>query len=284
MKKMNDIFIPFLQALPISFRGKKRLARLLLKKTNEECEIPTRYGRMTVPNLIEPIAWDLAIDGCYEPDLCRFIKAKISPGDVCLDIGANIGAISRIMAEKVSPTGKVYSFEPSPKIFEYLIRNTRDLEQNSCHELAVSALSGEKVFYQAPENKFGMGTLSALPGWRATKVAVTSLDEFWQQINTPKISFIKVDVEGHELEVFQGGRQALLKNEQILVVFEYSDWAERNAYGKIGESPRFLAGLGFQLGNLEKNGRVRPLKDDLPKAGSWNLVACQNLEQRLNRP
>lgn len=281
MKKINDIFIPFLQALPISFRGKKRLARLLLKKTNEECEIPTRYGRMTVPNLIEPIAWDLAIDGCYEPDLCRFIKAKISPGDVCLDIGANIGAISRIMAEKVSPTGKVYSFEPSPKIFEYLIRNTRDLEQNSCHELAVSALSGEKVFYQAPENKFGMGTLSALPGWRSTNVAVTTLDEYWQQINSPTISLIKVDVEGHELEVFQGGRQTLLKNEQIFVVFEYSDWAEKNAYGKIGESPQFLAGLGFQIGSLEKNGRLRQLKDNLPKAGTWNLVACRNMDQRF---
>ena len=282
MQIQNKIFIPFLQALPCSFRGKNRLARLLLTRTTEECAIPTATGRMVVPNLVEPVAWDLARDGCYEPELCRFIRQNVRPGDVCLDIGANIGAISRVMAERVGPTGRVHALEPSPQVLQYLQRNTQPFPHITSHGLAVSAQSGKKEFYQAPETKFGMGTLSALPGWRATEVAVTTLDEFWQKTGAPTIRLIKIDVEGHELEVFQGGREALLNNPEVVVVFEFSDWAEENAYGSSGHSPRFLAEMGFAMGSLGKGGGLRDLQGGLPKQGTWNLVACRNLRQRFS--
>jgi len=281
MKIRNKVFIPFLQALPCAFRGKNRLAKILLAKDSEKCEIPTRFGGIVVPNLVEPVAWDLARDGCYEPGLCRFIGQQVKTGNVCLDIGANIGAISREIAEQVGSTGRVHAFEPSPKIFQYLRKNTQCFTQITCHELALGRQTEKKIFYQAPDKKFGMGTFSPLPGWRATDVTVSTLDEFWEKIETPEIRFIKADVEGHELGVFQGGRETLLRNERVIIVFEFSDWAEKNAYGEAGESPRFLADLGFQLGSLDEKGRLHQLKSDLPKTGTWNLVACRNMEQRF---
>ena len=284
MQIRNKIFIPFLQALPCSFRGKNRLARLLLKRAMEECEIPSRSGRIVVPNLAEPVAWDLAMDGCYEPGLCSFIKRHLENGQICLDIGANIGAISRALAEKVGPQGRVYACEPSPRIFTYLKKNTQGYPQIACRETALSSQRGKTIFYQAPESKFGMGTLSALEGWEPTEVSTTTLDGFCQEERIPRIDFIKIDVEGHEAEVFEGAREILSKNREVIVVFEYSDWAENNAYGKSGRSPRVLAELGFDLASLEKEGNLRPLGAELPRTGMWNLVACRDLKKRFFRP
>lgn len=279
----NKILIPFLQALPCAFRGKGRLARLLLERTGEEREIPTKFGKMTVPNLVEPVSWDLAVNGCYEPDLCQFIEQQVKAGQTCLDIGANIGAISLALAKQVGHQGRVYAFEPSPRIFPYLKKNTLKHPQIKSLETALSSKKGKAVFYQAPEHKFGMGTLSALEGWVPAEVKTDTLDGFCQAAGMGRVDFIKIDVEGHEADVFRGARETLLKNHQIIIVLEFSDWAENNAYGKSGESPRVLAEMGFELAALGKGGEVRPLGGNLPKMGTWNLVACRDLSSRLLR-
>lgn len=278
----NKVLIPFFQKLPCAFRGKGRLARLLLERTFEEREIPTQFGKITVPNLVEPVAWDLAVDGCYEPDLCQFIEQQVKAGQTCLDIGANIGAISLALAEKVGPQGRVYAFEPSPRIFPFLKKNTLKHPQIESLETALSSKKGTTVFYQAPEHKFGMGTLSALEGWVPAEVKTETLDGFCQAAVLGRVDFIKIDVEGHEADVFRGGRETLSKNHQVIIVFEFSDWAEKNAYGQCGESPRLLAEMGFELAALEKGGEVRPLGGNLPKKGTWNLVACRDLSRRLS--
>ena len=284
MTMKNKVLIPFFQKLPCAFRGKGRLARVLLKRVVAPCEIPTQFGKMTVPNLVEPVGWDLAVNGCYEPDLCQFIEQQVKAGQTCLDIGANIGAISLALAKQVGHQGRVYAFEPSPRIFPYLKKNTLKHPQIKSLETALSSEKGETVFYQAPEHKFGMGTLSALEGWVPTKVKTDTLDEFCQTAGIGRVDFIKIDVEGHEADAFRGGRETLSKNHQIIIVFEFSDWAENNAFGKSGESPRLLAEMGFQLAALEKGGKIRPLGDNLPKIGTWNLVACRDLSRRFLRP
>ena len=277
----NKVLIPFFQKLPCAFRGKGRLARLLLKRTSEEREIPTQFGKMTVPNLVEPVAWDLAVNGCYETDLCQFIEQQVKAGQTCLDIGANIGAISLALAKQVGHQGRVYAFEPSPRIFPYLKKNTLKHPQIKSLETALSSKKGKTVFYQAPEHKFGMGTLSALEGWVPAEVKTDTLDGFCQAAGIGRVDFIKIDVEGHEADVFRGARETLSRNHQIIIVFEFSDWAENNAYGQCGESPRLLAEMGFELAALEKGGEVRPLGSDLPQEGTWNLVACRGLKDRL---
>ena len=280
----NKVLIPFFQKLPCAFLGKSRLARLFLERTSEEREIPTQFGKITVPNLVEPVAWDLAVNGCYEPDLCQFIEQQVKAGQTCLDIGANIGAISLALAKQVGHQGRVYAFEPSPRIFPYLKKNSLKHPQIKSLETALSSKKGTTVFYQAPEHKFGMGTLSALEGWVPTEVKIDTLDGFCQAAGMGRVDFIKIDTEGHEVDVFRGGRETLSKNHQVIIVFEFSDWAEKNAYGKCGESPRLLAEMGFDLASLEKGGRLRALGTDLPITGTWNLVACRGLSRRFLRP
>ena len=59
----------------------------------------------------------------YEIDTTKIIEKFVNEGDVCFDIGANVGPITLALAQKVTPKGKVYAFEPGPPIFEQLVRN-----------------------------------------------------------------------------------------------------------------------------------------------------------------
>lgn len=61
-----------------------------------------------------------------EPSLSRLIMNELSQGDECIDIGANYGFITMIMAKKVGINGHVYSYESDPNIFSILSKNIND--------------------------------------------------------------------------------------------------------------------------------------------------------------
>lgn len=89
------------------------------------------------------------------------------------------------------------------------------------------ALSDENrdgvAFYTAPANHFGMGALA--PQFHAEPCAVSTraLDDLLAEKQVHRVSVLKVDVEGHELAVFRGGRNVLETSPGLAVVFEFCD-------------------------------------------------------------
>ncbi len=152
-------------ALPNRMPGKGRLARLLLgqKITAENVEIFDCFGNTyRVPNLAEPIAFWLFVNGIYEESTWIFLKENLCQGGVFLDIGANIGAFSIPAAGLVGKKGLVVSVEGSPVIASYLKHNiAKNLLSNvQLIESIVSAEENQKLaFYEAPSCKFGMGSM-----------------------------------------------------------------------------------------------------------------------------
>src|SRR3954470_11688360 len=116
MKRSDRIKLNFIRnwALP----GKERLSHFFapsqeLKDSikngivwlnNEDIAIYT-----TADNYIE---WTILSSGTYEDEINKLIRISVKPGDVCLDIGGNIGLQSIRMAQCVGDGGKVYAFEP----------------------------------------------------------------------------------------------------------------------------------------------------------------------------
>jgi len=152
-----------------------------------------------------------------EPDL-RVVKQLIRSGDHVVDIGANVGWYTKILAEAAGASGKVYSFEPVGMTFEILSYCVKRLELQNV-VLRCSGLSdaeGEAVmeipaFEKGGDNFYRAQIISghskAKPG-KQVHVRLATLDKTFQNATTP-IKFIKCDVEGHELSVIKGARAVI---------------------------------------------------------------------------
>src|SRR5580765_7707639 len=117
-----------MRRLPAGFRGKARVARTILGDTAGYGSflVQTRSNlRFVVPSLADSIGFHLYIDGIYEPAEIAWVLARLEPGDVFVDVGANIGVFTVMAAKRVGPTGRVIAFEPSPSVIRYLEENVR---------------------------------------------------------------------------------------------------------------------------------------------------------------
>lgn len=99
------------------FKGKLRLAKFLITLKNSPKTFSLPSGLMiTVPNLIENVSFELFINGNYEEKYLRLINENIPENGNFIDVGANIGAISVLLA-KQRPDINIHAFEASPNVF-----------------------------------------------------------------------------------------------------------------------------------------------------------------------
>lgn len=161
------------------------------------------------------------IRGTYEPGNVHVIRTNVRPGDRCIDVGANVGAMAFAMAQAAGPDGRVYAFEPGPPFYERLARNV-SLNPSCaavivCENLGVSDTSGTLRWAEdTAELGKGNGGVVASGG---VEIPVTTLDAYAAAKVDGRIAFIKVDVEGWELHVLQGAR-ALLREHRPVVLLE----------------------------------------------------------------
>jgi len=150
-----------------------------------------------------------------EPDLAA-IAQWVRPGDTVLDIGANYGLYTRFLSERVGPEGKVHAFEPSSVMGHVLRRNVAALGLGNV-SVSACALSDKKgqarlhvpQFENAAPNYYEASILPIenAPLAECEAVETTSIDSYVEANGIDGVSFLKIDVEGHELAVLQGGRE-----------------------------------------------------------------------------
>jgi len=149
------------------------------------------------------------LTGSYDPELQSVISEYVKEGDVCLDVGANIGAISLSLAKKIGTSGKLYAFEPGPLLYQRLCNNFQlnsELDKvTTCINRGVSDEIGELFWNEEVHNR-GNANLLAKSG---ISVPITTLDKYFEQVKLQKLNFIKIDVEGMEYEVMAGGIKTL---------------------------------------------------------------------------
>jgi FkbM family methyltransferase len=144
--------------------------------------------------------------------------AKLEPGDLFIDVGANIGLYSILAARKVGSTGRVLAFEPSSREFARLLAN---LELNDARVVtpfsaALSSAPGFLELHIAPTHT-GLNTLKvsdatehAFRNARVQTVGVLRFDEaIAPLLNGKRVKLVKIDVEGAEMEVLLGMEASL---------------------------------------------------------------------------
>ena len=181
-------------------------------------------GRGMWPSMVLDVANDLQRKLFYFPRIygrfygkspfATFLATNLGAGARFLDIGANVGFFSMMAARLVGPSGRVFAFEPEPRMHGALVRSTRanGLDQVEAYPLALSDRDGELPFYYAHD-----GTASSLvaeaPGkesrYASMRVArVASLDSLLAngELSLPAVDLVKVDVEGEEARTLRGMR------------------------------------------------------------------------------
>ena len=155
---------------------------------------------------------DLWLRGCDES---RMLRALFAPGDVFVDIGANLGLFSLQAASIGGAHSRVYSFEPQPRAAAALRSSAaaNALNTISVVEMVVSASEGAVAFF-VPSTGSGVGSLSrdhASQVSRAVKVMrqSTSLDAFASSHAFHRLDLLKIDVEGFEADVLKGSADTL---------------------------------------------------------------------------
>lgn len=170
----------------------------------------------------------------HEPATTKIFKDIVKRGDTFLDIGANIGYFSLLARTLIGPTGKIYSFEPEPKNYDYLLKNIKvnkwDFEAMN---VAVGDMNGDIDLFKCPYDS-GHHTIQQDKGiteyrkrsWlrfftphkiERLKVPIVRIDN---RIIMP-VNVVKIDVEGSELEVLKGMKNLLARNENIKIIMEF---------------------------------------------------------------
>jgi len=153
----------------------------------------------------------------------------IQPGTTYFDVGANIGLTSLPILQ-VQPDCDVVSFEPSPNALPYLSRTVRESPYAGRWQVVgamVDDTVGESEFYLAKpaEGAFdGSRPTGRVATAGMVTVPVTTLDHEWVTRGCPKVSVIKIDVEGGELGVLRGAKDCLRQTRPFIVL----EWNEIN--------------------------------------------------------
>jgi FkbM family methyltransferase len=155
-------------------------------------------------------------EGVFERALCEKIVTQLSreSSPVFLDVGANIGLIS-LYVRRHTPKTQVHAFEPAPHQANLLRKTIQEnsLEQHiHLHEVALGDKEGKQTFFiHSSFDAAKDGFKDTGRAGEVTEVIVegTTLDAWWNGVGKPQISIIKIDTEGAELLVLQGGGECL---------------------------------------------------------------------------
>jgi FkbM family methyltransferase len=155
--------------------------------------------------------------GTYEREETSLIRELVRPGMTVLDIGANIGYFTLLIASKLGPHGTVHAFEPNPAMLTRLKENIAlNPEYNDgrvvFHQVALGANTGEANFFCPVLGHEGVGGLrntGRAPLSHILRLPVQTLDLFLESEGIGKLDLIKLDVEGGELDVMRGGERTL---------------------------------------------------------------------------
>lgn len=193
----------------------------------------------------------ILLHGIHEPENTERIRREISPGDVVVDIGANIGYFALLEAKAVSETGRVYAIEPEGDNFELLKKNVglNGYSNIECYNMAIGNVNGTSKFYISEEGRnwhsMNENSPAAIHG-RCIEVRTCTLDEFLK--GKRPVDVIRMDIEGYESVVIGGMKKTLTNRNVKLFVELHFDMADLVTFLET------LKGLGYShIHLLEEN-------------------------------
>jgi FkbM family methyltransferase len=178
----------------------------------------------------------------------RFVPGKagclpqlLQPGETVWDIGAHCGYTALVEAQAVGATGRCFAFEPNPRNRQLLQLHLQWNRTTNVTVLpyAISGADGELSF--GWEENQRASTISSHLGGAGWKVPVRTIDGLIQSGEIPAPTFLKIDVEGAELELLQGAAQLLARELNLGLILSTHSAALHEACAQL------LRAAGFNI-------------------------------------
>lgn len=198
------------------------------------------------------------MNGFWETWMTLAVARVLQPGWYCVDVGANHGYYTLLMADAIGQAGRIIALEPNPKLAD-LLQKTVDVNGFANFTTVVMKAAvdqpGEPLNLVIPKGRGMNGSLSQYvsPTDEVVVVETTSIDALVQ--DWERVDFIKIDAEGAEETIWWGMQQTLERHPQVLIVLEFND-------GRYPDPKTFLERIvktGFELRHIDFDAEVKPL-------------------------
>jgi len=227
------------------------------------------------PSTMSFLKWSDPAGSNYGAE-ANFFRNYLRPGNVVIDVGANIGFYTLVCAVLVGNCGRVYAFEPHPRIFRYLKGNIalNKCKNISAYNVALGNRAGTFTFSDEKQDDMNF----VVQNNSGIKIRMVKLDEL--AITNDCIAMLKIDVEGYEKFVVEGGMETLRRVQCIF----FESWKEH--FGKFGYETRDLFKVifeqGFHIFRIVDN-FIFPIHEDYSSIECENLVAVREISEFLQR-
>ena len=207
------------------------------------------------------ISRELLMTGVHERRTTELVKREVRPGMLVVDIGANLGYYCLLEARLIGRSGLVYGIEPVARNFEVLQRNVESngYENIRLFNMAMSDRSGTAKFLLTDASNWGSmidprsDDKSAYIKERlaqlvrgSVQVPTMSLDEFLEQERVSQVNFIRMDIEGYEIEALRGMSRTLERCKPPLkVLIEVHNTVFRDPLASLGAPLQRMLDCGF---------------------------------------
>ncbi len=211
------------------------------------------------------VCGDAVFTGNFEEGERRFVERFLRPGMVVLDIGAHNGFYTMLAARRVGNSGQVIAFEPSPREHKRLFRHlkmNRLLANVVVCRLALDHSKGEDTLFVVEGRDIGCNSLRppmVAEPVKTVTVQKTSLDSFLAEGMILKVDFIKMDVEGAELNVLEGATELLGRRPMPVILAELADNRSSGWGHPASEVYDHLAEREYQWFSVDRKGSLSPL-------------------------
>jgi FkbM family methyltransferase len=234
-------------------------------------------------DLREGIDFSIFLLGSFEPDMVSAYRHMITAGAIVIDIGANIGAHTLRLAACVGTAGRVIAVEPTQYAFERLQEHVLLNPKLTPRIILLQAMlmgSQEAPLAEKIESSWPLDTPSvahpehAGVGKVTTGATVRTLDNVVSDLDLKSVDFLKLDVDGYEVEVLRGARDTLRRFAPV-IFFEHAPYVLSEKGYKPDELVSILIDAGYQFKNLKgRTLAVGPYKlPDVATGAGVNLLA-----------
>ena len=202
----------------------------------------------------------LAMAGFWESWITFALARLLRPGLHCLDVGANHGYYTLIMADAVGPEGRVVPVEPTPRLAE-LLRETLDVNgfpSVPVVQKAASASDGDRLQLVIPSHRSLNARLSEDAGPNDAVVDVESVTIDTLTADWPQVDVIKIDVEGAEEAVWEGMQRTVADNQGLVVILELNVDRYNDPRAFLGS----IQNAGFRLRYIDTDAAVKSVTVD----------------------
>lgn len=214
----------------------------------------------------------------FELDEVNLVRQLVRPGQIVLDVGANIGYYTLLVSRLVGAAGRVHAFEPDPSNVAILRRNLAD---NQCHnvmvhQVAVGNTDATIGLYRCADNA-GMHRVyeSVCCGDDAVDVRSVVLDQVMR--DESQIDFIKMDIEGYEYFALEGMARIIGEHSPTILV-EFSPFALAEAGVTATAFIQFFADRGYAISSVGSTRVPLDFDDLFARAAVFDSQATALLE------